>query len=608
MLQGWGAMLKILLFGPIILLLGYAMIASNDFSAIAAGIAIFIVGMLFMEDGFRFFSGGVLSRILRKTTDTVFKSLFSGFMVTAIIQSSSLTSVIAISFVTAELITLSQAIGIIFGANIGTTATAWIVATVGMNIKISAYAMPMLVFGVLFTFLKSSTARGVGNVLLGLGFIFLGISFMKDGFETLRNGIDLARFSVDGYAGIAIYVFVGAVATVIIQSSSATMALIITAVATGQIDYLNSLSLAIGANIGTTVTAILGALTSNENGKRLAVAHFVFNAVTAIFAIVFIYALKDVVDVMSEILGISDRDIAMKLSLFHTVFNVAGVLLVTPFISQLVFFLEKLFVYKGEKRGRPMYLDHEVVKTAGPALAALTKETIHLYDIASHTIVTALRLRKEDVFLTKDLREVAENAGGSDINIDEIYEQRIKRLYSAILHYAVVAEANMDKKERKHVYKIKLASREIAEAVKDIRELQKNLVRYMAGDNTPIKGEYNFLRENLAEVLRKIEKMRKNPGDSDVAAGIAAVKKKNRNLDTIASKRLSVLLRDGKISEKMASSLMNDSSYTRMVSKNLLKCAAILWAGEAEKEDSPDTPVVSERTTSNEADLPKNIT
>jgi phosphate:Na+ symporter len=601
-------MLKTFLFAPIILLLGYAMIASSDFSAIAAGIAIFIVGMLFMEDGFRYFTGGVLARILRKSTDTVLKSIFSGFLATAIIQSSSLISVIAISFVTAELITLSQAIGIIFGANIGTTATAWIVATLGMNIKISAYAMPMLVFGVLFTFLKNSTARGIGNVLLGLGFIFLGISFMKDGFETLRSGIDLARFSVEGYPGIAIYVLVGAVATIIIQSSSATMALIITAVATGQIEYLNSLSLAIGANIGTTVTAILGALTSNENGRRLAVAHFIFNAVTAIFAIAFIHVLKDIVDVLCDVVGINSQNIALKLSLFHTVFNIIGVLLVMPFMAQLVRFLEKLFVYKGEKRGRPMYLDHEVVKTAGPALAALAKETMHLYDIASHTIVKALRLRKEDVFSTKDLRQVVEKVGGSEINIDAVYEQRIKRLYSAILHYAVVAEANMGKKERKHVYKIKLASREIAEAVKDIRELHKNIVRYMASDNMPIKGEYNFLRENLAEVLREIEKMRENPRDDDVTAGIAAVKKKNKNLDTIASKRLSVLLRDGRISEKMASSLMNDSSYTRMVSKNLLKCAAILWAGEAEKEDSPDTPVVSEVKMPTEVDVSKNST
>lgn len=585
-------MIKKVMLLPLLLLLGYGLFTNRDFSSIASGIAIFIVGMLFMEDGFRLFTGGVLAKILRRTTDTIFKSIFSGFAATAIVQSSSLTSVIAISFVTAELISLSQAIGIIFGANIGTTATAWIVSAFGMKIKISAYAMPMLVFGALFTFFKENSYKGLGNVLLGLGFIFLGISFMKDGFETLKSGIDLAEFAIPGIAGIAIYVMVGAIATVIIQSSSATMALIITAVATGQIDYINSISLAIGANIGTTVTAVLGALTSNENGKRLAVAHLIFNIVTAVFAIVFIYWLQDLVDSISTLVGISDDDIALKLSLFHTIFNVIGVLLVAPFISPLVGFLETLFVFKGEKRGRPMFLDHEVIKTAGPAIAALAKETAHLYDIASHVIVKALRMRKEYVFSTQDFRKVVEHVSGNEIDVNEVYQKRIKVLYSTIIHYAVMAEPNMQKSERKHVYKIKLASREIVEAIKDIRELQKNISRYMSADNIAIKGEYNFLRENLVETLRNIDKIRNNPGDHTLLDQIKKWREKNRKLDVVAAKRLSVLLRDGKISEQMASSLMNDSSYTRMVSKNLMKCAVILWAGEGEQEESPDTPAL----------------
>lgn len=588
-------MMKKLLVATLFLFLGYGLIASSDFSVIASGIAIFIVGMLFMEDGFRLFTGGGLQQVLRKSTDTVVKSILSGFVATAVVQSSSLTSVIAISFVTAELISLSQAIGIIFGANIGTTATAWIVAAFGMKINIAAYAMPMIVFGVLFTFSKNRTYQGTGNILLGLGFIFLGISFMKDGFETLGGNLDLARFAVPGVAGIAIYVLVGAAATIIIQSSSATMALIITAVATGQVDYLNSLSLAIGANIGTTVTAALGALTSNENGKRLAVAHFIFNAVTALFAIGCIYLLRDLVDFISGYVGIKDNDIALKLSLFHTLFNITGVLLVTPFIPQLVKFLETLFIYKGEKRGRPKYLDNEVIKSPGPALTALSKETMHLYDIVSHVIVKAIRLRKEDVFSGEDLRNIIETVQGSEVNVDEVYEHRIKRLYSTILHYSVLAEADMDKLQRKNVYKIKLASREAVEAVKDIRELQKNITRYMRGDNVAIKGEYNFLREKLAETLRTIEKVRENPGDHQIASEIATAKENNKMLDTIAAKRLSVLLRDGKITDQMASSLMNDSSYARMVAKNLLRCAAILWGGEAEKENSPDTPEVMEQ-------------
>lgn len=582
-------MLQKFIFLPVFILLGYALLSSSDFAAIAAGIAIFIVGMLFMEDGFRLFTGGTLSQILKKTTGTLTRSIFSGFLSTAIVQSSSLTSVIAISFVTAELINLSQAIGIIFGANIGTTATAWIVAVFGMKIKISAYAMPILVFGVLFTFLQKQTYRGIGNILLGLGFIFLGISFMKEGFETLKSGIDLSQFAVPGILGIGIYVLVGTFATVVIQSSSATMALIITAVATGQIEYVNSLSLSIGANIGTTVTAVLGALTSNANGKRLAIAHLVFNLVTALFALVFLSWLQQAVEWISLLVGIKEDDIAMKLSLFHTLFNVCGVIIVSPFMGRLVSFLEKLFVYKGERRGRPRYLDHEVIKTPGPAIMALEKETMHLYDIACHTIVKAIGIRNETIFSEKDLRKTRQKEDAIDIDVNSIYEERIKRLYSTILHYAVLAEQHMGKKQRKQVYKIKIASREIVEAVKDIRELQKNIKLYSQGYNQEIKGEYNFLRENLTDVLRKVEQIREKPYDYDLLAQIEIAREKNKKIDAVAAKRLSHLLREGKISEIMASSLLNDSSYTRMISKNLLKSAAILWAGELERDISPDT-------------------
>lgn len=567
---------RYLLF-PVIFLLGYIMATNNDFTTIASGVAIFIVGMVFMEDGFRLFTGGILERILKKTTDTVFKSILSGFTATALIQSSSLTSVIAISFLSAELIALSQAIGIIFGANIGTTATAWIVATFGMKIKISAYAMPMIVFGVLFLFFKSRSYKGIGNILLGLGFIFLGIAFMKDGFETLKNGIDLAKFAMDGYLGLAVYVLVGAVATVIIQSSSATMALIITAVATGQIDYVNSLSLAIGANIGTTVTAVLGSLTSNENGKRLAVAHFIFNAVTALFAIVFLYVLMDLVDTLSHIVGISDEDIAMKLSLFHTIFNVAGVVLVTPFIGKLVIFLETLFIPKGERRGKPKYLDQEVVQSPGPALVALFKETEHLYDSVVYTLIHAMRLKSEQVFSDTEMNKIVERVEEKEIDVDQVYEERIKYLYSDILRYSILAEGNMVKKERKKVYALKLACRDIIENIKDIREIQKNITLYMQSSNDYIKQEYNFLRENICSGIRIVDEARKAHDGGKSGNYLKAIRKDFKRLDVVAAKRLSVLLREEKIDDTMASSLMNDGTYAKKIIKRILGTGMTLW-------------------------------
>ena len=579
-------MLKRFLILPIIFFVGYGLFQSGDFATIASGIAIFIVGMFFMEDGFKFFTGGILSKILSKTTNTIPKAIFSGFFATAIVQSSSLISVIAISFLSAELIALGQAIGIIFGANIGTTATAWIVAVFGMKIKISAFALPMIVFGVLFTFFDNKTYKGIGNILLGLGFIFLGISFMKEGFETLKSGIDLSQYSIGGFPGILTYIFVGAVATIIIQSSSATMALIITAVATGQIDYVSSISLAIGANMGTTVTAALGAVASNENGKRLAVAHFIFNMMTAFIAVVFMKYLMQSVDLISGYVGISDQDIAMKLSLFHTIFNSLGVLALTPFVRQLVNFLEQLFVMQDDRRWKPRYLDEEVIKTPGPAIAALYKEAGHMFDGTSELIIQALRLHRHEVFSDYDIAEALKTVKETDIDIDDLYEKRIKFLYSDILKYSILAEQNMNKQQRQKVYKIKLASRDMIEAIKDIRELQKNIAGYMVRDNENIKTEYNFLRKDIAQLLRIIACLRENPGDLESVTDLETAKEENKGLDIVAAKRLSVLLREGKITESMASSLLNDGTYTNQITKNLIKSADILWAHSTENDEN----------------------
>lgn len=571
-------MYKRYLLLPVLVFLGYGLVTSNDFKTIAAGIAIFIVGMLFMEDGFKLFTGGFLEKILRKTTQTTPKAIASGFLATALVQSSSLISVIAISFLSAELLALPQAIGIIFGSNIGTTATAWIVAAFGVKIKIAHYAMVMLVFGVLFTFFKKRSYKGFGKILLGLGFIFLGISFMKEGFETLRSGIDLGQYALSGVLGIAIYVVIGAAATVIIQSSSATMALIITAVASGQIEYINSISLAIGANVGTTVTAILGALTSNDNGKRLAVAHLIFNVITALFAIIFLYPLIHLVDNISGYVGIGDHDIAMKLSLFHTIFNFAGVLLVSPFIGVLVSILEKLFLQKGERRGKPIYLDEEVIRSPESAIVAIFKETEHLYDSISHTIVTALHLSKGDVFSQKELREVVTVVKGEEVDMDKIYLERIKSLYSAIIGYATMAERDMINHDRRKVYKLKLVSRNLINVIKDIREIEKNINRYMKGSNTYLRDEYNFMRENISSVLRDIEYLRKNRHDTNCIEKLEQEIDRYKKFDILETKRLSILLHERKINDDMATSLMNDGVFTASIIKRLLRSAVILWS------------------------------
>ena len=573
---------------PLLFLVFFWFVVSNDHAkTIIAGIAIFIIGMQYMENGFKLFSGGVLETILQKFTSTTPKAIGTGFLATAVVQSSSLVTVIIISFLSAELIGLTQAVGVVFGSNIGTTTTAWLVSSLGLKIKIAHYALPMLIFGVVMQFSKHSVYKGIGSVLIGLGFIFLGIAYMKEGFDTLKDGLDLAEYAIPGYLGVFVYIFFGAVATVIIQSSSATMAIIITALATGQIDYINALSLAIGANIGTTVTAAIGAIASNKNGKRLAVAHLIFNMVTALFAVVFLYQLRDLVDKLAPFLSISETDVAMKLALFHTIFNVIGVLLVSPFIKQLVRFLQTLFNPKEKGRGRAKYLTKEVMELPSTAIAALRKETIHLYDKSLEAIVHAMNLHRSEIFSDADVNEVVVHSVALiKIDIDKTYQNDLKNLYGEIIRYASMTPGNMDQEDNNKIYELKLTARDIIEMVKDVRELQKNLNFYSKSHNTVIINEYNKLRSQLVTVLRSIQQIRDDEqiiaSEEEILTRIEVQKEIAIDNEKALNQNIDKLIRENKINSSMATSLINDVGFTFSICRKLLKSAAVLWVKEDE--------------------------
>jgi len=570
------------IFYPLFLLaLGYLLLINNDAKTIVAGIAIFLIGMVFMEDGFKLFSGGMLEKVLEKSTNNVPKAIGTGFIATAIVQSSSLISIIVISFLSAELISLAGAVGVVFGSNIGTTTTAWIVSAFGVKIKIAHYAMPMLIFGVVFRFSSKKSLQGLGNVLVGLGFVFLGIGYMKEGFETLKEGLDLGAYAMEGYLGVLVYVLLGAIATVVIQSSSATVALIITALATGQIGYINGLELAIGANIGTTVTAVIGAMTSNSNGKRLAVAHFIFNMITGAIAIIFLYQLATIVDTLSASIGIGEKDYAMKLALFHTIFNVIGVLVVSPFTHRLVKFLKGLFIEEEAKVDRAKYLDDIVITMPESALASLQKELEHLYDNAARILSHALSLHRDDYLGKENINEVVKKSDKIiNINVNEIYETDVKELYGDIVRYATLSQENMNEEQMRRVYYYKVASKDIVEAIKDARELQKNINKYLIGENEAVKKEYNFLREKIVTVLNKINNIRNQEDDLESLTKIEFLKKEIEDMDMVESGVIDKLIRTNAITTKMATSLINDSSFAYDISKRLIEVATTLWIAD----------------------------
>ncbi|RXK06150.1 Na/Pi cotransporter family protein [Halarcobacter bivalviorum] len=576
-------MVKKTLIISILLITAYFVISEDNIKIILSGIAIFLIGMHFMEDGFKLFSGGTLEKILEKFTSTNARALTTGFITTSIVQSSSLISVIVISFLSVELISLAKGIAIIFGANLGSTTTAWIVSSFGLNLKISIYAMPMIIFGVIFRFSKNSTYVGLGNILLGLGFIFLGISYMKEGFDTLKDSIDLAAYSVGGYLGIFIYILIGAIATVVIQSSSATMAIIITALAGANILYIDALALAIGANVGTTVTAVIGSLTSNENGKRLAFAHFVFNIFTGLLAVVLIYTLRDLVEFLSPMLGIAADNYTMKLALFHTLFNLLGIIVLYPFISKIVTLAEKLISDKYKKSSKPLYLAQANIKIPYNAMVSIQKETIRLYDNAQKAILHALSVHTSQLNTKDDIAKVVNQNSKIDTNLDDIYQKELKSLYSDIIEYALISQQNMNQEQSKYVTDLKIISNLIIKTLKDTRDIQKNVNFYLNSKNEYIKEEYRFIKEELVTFIFEVNELKKDfESDSEtdeleVSTQIQVDKERLQKLDVIHNGRIDSLIKDEKITSKMATSIINDTSTAYTICTNLLNIANVMF-------------------------------
>ncbi|MCP3688331.1 MAG: Na/Pi cotransporter family protein [Gammaproteobacteria bacterium] len=577
-------MLRKVLLPSILLLLSYGFWVSPDFKEIAAGVSIFLFGMLFLEDGFKAFTGGMLEKMLRKTTDKTWKSLLFGVVSTTIMQSSSLVSVITISFISAGLVTLVGGIGIIFGANIGTTTGAWLVAAFGLKVKISAYAMPMLVFGIVLSFQKTRYLKGIGAVLAGLGFLFLGIHYMKEGFEAFKDSFDLAALAVEGYPGLFLFASIGALATVVMQSSHATLVLILTALAATQITYENALALAIGANVGTTITAIIGSLSANVQGKRLAGAHLIFNLVTGFIAIAFISQFVWAVDLISTKVGIAGDNYTMKLAVFHTLFNLTGVIVMVPLIHHLADYLFRFFPEKAVNVAEPKYLSDAVIEFPETVLKSLKQEVWHLFDSAFEVMAHGINLHRTEIQQSPDLEQtIDDDREIHEFDLDALYESKVKVLHGAIITFISRSQAKMPSIFSEEIYRLRNAANEIVECVKHIKHLRKNATHYMVSHNEHIRKEYNRLRYQIAMILREIYRLRE---ESDYDHAMSVLEMDELKAEVMLThgelnERIAGVLKDSRISPKMATSLLNDFNYVDATSNKLLDCSQALLASHA---------------------------
>lgn len=345
------------------------------------GIGLFLLGMRLMTDGLKMAAGDALRRILGRWTRTALRGLFAGVLITALVQSSSAVTVAAIGFVNAGFMTLAQSIGVIYGSNVGTTMTGWLVVLVGFKVDIQTLALPLIGTGVAFNVMGRGRAAAIGQAVAGFGLFFLGIGVLKESFESLGQALPLEEMIRDGLLGAVLFVGVGFVLTLLMQSSSAALTVVLTAAAGGLVPLSAAAAAVIGANVGTTSTAALAVIGATANAKRVAAAHVVFNLLTAVVAVLMLPLLLRAVEAATDSVGL-DHGPATFLAVFHTLFNLLGVVLLWPLTPALVRWLEGRFQRMDEDAARPYYLDKNVLATPALAIDALVLELARIGGIA----------------------------------------------------------------------------------------------------------------------------------------------------------------------------------------------------------------------------------
>ena len=311
-----------------------------DFLRLIGSLALFLYGMKIMSEGLQKFAGDSLRRILTAMTTNRVTGVLTGVLITALIQSSSATTVMVVSFVNAGLLTLTQSIGVIMGANIGTTVTAWLISALGFKVDIAAFALPLLAFALPLFFSGKSSRKSIGEFVFGFAFLFMGLQSLKANAPDLGANPEMLAFVQHytdmGFFSIILFLFIGAILTMIVQASAATMAITLIMCANGWIDYHLGVALVLGENIGTTITANLAALTGNTQARRAALAHLVFNVFGVMWVLVLFYPFTNAVSwFVTHVMKVSDPAVAVsfKLAAFHTAFNISNTFIMIWFVS-----------------------------------------------------------------------------------------------------------------------------------------------------------------------------------------------------------------------------------------------------------------------------------
>ena len=573
-----------------LLLMVLGLLASFWFSEgwlqLCAGLAIFLFGMQCLEEGLRQLAGSKLEQVLGRSTSTPFKSLLFGVGGTLLLQSSTLVSLLTIAFISTGLIQLAGGIAILFGANLGATSGIWLLAMAGQNLSLSPLALPLLVLGVLAGFF-GPRSKAAGRIVLGIAFIFLGIDQIKDGFASFGDGLDMTGYQEGGWRGALLFTAVGMAITVVLQSSHATLMLTLAALASGQLELGQSLAIAIGSNIGSSVTtAFVGSLGGNRSGQRLALAHVLFNITTGLLAFCLLGPLTWLVHALAEPLGLGENSL-IQLAMFHTLFNAMGVALFWPLQGRLAQLLIRWLPERAEPQvliaevapaqvaepepTQARYLNERALDSVESASVAVVQELGHLGRLSLEVICHALYLPVDQLAQARaDEQLLQARPAQAGFDADQLYRRHIKGVYGDLLSFMGRMELPMDEAHQQFWVSCQLAALQLVDAVKDAKHLQKNLGHYLEQPPSGARTCYVELRRHLLLALHELRELaRAELEDEAWRSRLAWLDEQAATFDAQFRQRLFSEVRYGHLDGLQTSSLMNDLGYASRIFQSL---------------------------------------
>lgn len=434
------------------------------------GLALFLYGMNMMGDGLEKISGGKLEQILEKMTDKTYKGVLLGCAVTAVIQSSSAVTVMVVGFVNSGIMELSRAIGVIMGANIGTTATAWILSLTGIDgdslivnlLKPSSFAPVLAVIGVfLLLFSKSDKRKNIGGIIAGFGILMMGMEFMSDSMSGLADNQQFTSILLK-FSNPVLGILTGMILTAIIQSSSASVGILQALSLTGAVSFGTAFPIVLGQNIGTCVTALIASVGTNKNAKRAAMAHLYFNIIGVVLAVALFYG----GNAIFQFDFLQNTVMPSQIAIIHSVFNIFSTLVMLPFTKQL----EKLayMTIKDGKKGKedaPVLLDERFLLTPSYAVEKSREVTVQMADLVEKTAMTAFSLLKN--YKSEKASKISENEKKTDK-----YEEMLET------YLVKVSALQLSDEDSKNVFILHHAIEDlekISDYCEDILKIKKNI-------------------------------------------------------------------------------------------------------------------------------------